>query len=468
MSEQIESVEELEDCCNEYTQSEYEGLFGCQTNELPSFFRSRFRTKQYRTRKVKWDEIKSQYNNFHPTILCDPCATPEAMSFSDAFFRHDVTPIHLASLITIDCGEVDDCLNEPQPGVMCAENEITDPDVLFRRLLGQRALMQSSGYDDIEECLALEFMMTQGIDLPKSDYLPMGGKLSFPRDEELNCVTQEMFGKGQCDAKGVLRRWMNKIDCVEGFMGLTDVYMHCDTWEDFLNSDDMRDCLKSYNLPTLLEAGLINQMTREPLIRTKGVTQVWTSPEGIRFWKVNLKKRYCTEDGTFEKYDVMPKNKLIGFDFSGGPCSYAPVWGYVPIVDIARQPSGSIVTNVSATSRYVKTKVSWHPAGFKQIMMSNMMPFLPYRNSSSELCLGVAKDNEVFKLKTDVVPAEVREANADAALIEAHKKELEDKKLADAAADIRKQKEAEAAEAAKRAEAERKKREDEAKKSGGK
>ena len=409
-----ESIEELEDCGNEMCQEEYEGVFGCQTADLNPAWRRRFRSKQYRTPKVTWDEIKQQFSRFQPTIMCDPCSTPEAMSFSDGFFRHDVTPIHMASLMTIDCGEVDAALCEPQMGV--GNNIARDPDAVFRDLLTSRALMQSAGYDDNENCVAFEFMVTEGVELPKSDYLPSGGKLQFKRDEELNCFTQECFGKGQCDTMGVVSRWLEKADCVDGFDEVTDVYMDCDTWEDFKNGDDMKGCLKDFNAQAILGT-MFNQLTGQPLIKAKGETLVWVSPEGIRFWKVNFKKRYCTETGEIVKYEMFPKNTLIGYNFGGGPCSYAPVWGYVPVIDIYKSPTGSIKTSVNATSRYTKTKVSWHPAGFKQIMQSNMMPFLPYRNSSTKLTLCADPKSETFKLKGDVVPEAAREENRIAAAV---------------------------------------------------
>lgn len=417
MANEIEEAQQLDDCGCDNSPAEYEGVFGCQLEEQAMHFRTKFRNKQYRTPKVTWDEIKAQFSSFRPTIMCDPCATPEAMSFSDGFFRREVTPIHMASLMTIDCGEIEQYRNEPQMGVDC--NVIRDEDQIFRDLLMKRGMMQNTGFIENEDCLALEFMMTQGINLPKSDYLPNGGELRFERDEELNCVTQECFGKGQCNTKGILRRWANKVECVDGFDQFRDVYMHCDTWEEFLMGDDMQDCLKGFDPRLTIEDQLINQMTKQPLTRQKGVSLVWRSPEGIRFWKVNMKKRYCTETGDIVKYDMMPKNELHGFNFGTGPCSYSPVWGYVPVLDLAKSATGSIKTLVNATSRAVKTKVVWHPGAVKQIMQSNMMPFLPYKNSSSVLKLCVDPKSETFKLKTDIVPADAREANEIQAAVKA-------------------------------------------------
>ena len=454
-----EEIAELEDCKTEMSQHEYEGVFGCQTQEDPSFFRTRFRSKQYRTKKVKWDEIKSQFSSFHPTIMKDPCATPEAMSFSDAFMRHDVTPIHTASMMTIGCGEIDELLDQPQMGVDC--NVIRDPDQVYRDVFAQRALLQSRSFDEIEEALAFEFMITEAIELPKSDYLPNGGYLAFKRDEELNCVTEECFGKDQCATKSILRRYINKIECVDGFDMAYDHFMHCDTFEEFLAGDDMQGCLKGFN-PRLELGNLVNQMTNQPLQKTKGVSLGWVSPDGHRFWKVNLKRRYCTETGEVQKYDLFPKNKILSFNFGTGPCAYAPVWGYVPVLDVHKSPTGSITTTVNATSRYTKTKVSFHPAGFKQIMQSNMMPFLPYKNSSASLTLCVDPKSETFKFKTetgetrlkeDVVPAEAREENRIAAAVKTIKADQERKDALDKLAAIKEEDDAKELAALEKAEA---------------
>ena len=398
-----EHIQEQE-CCNDFTQSEYLGMFDCQMEEQgESFFRSLFRNQQFRTKKVSWDEMKRQYANFHPAIMCDPCATAPLVDTSDMFRRHEVSGISVKSMIAIDCGEIENEYQRVRPGIDC--NQITSPEEALRAVLARKSLAQSSGFDDIEECLAAEMVITQRIELPKSDYLPEGAAVWFPRDEELDCSTSEKFGKGQCDTWKILRNWMEKLECFEGSGRVTDVLMHCDTAEDMMMGDDFKECLKSYNPQLFLNNQMISQMTNRELIRPRGVTLFYTSPEGIRFWKVNIKKKFCVEDGTIQKYDLMPKNKLIGLDLSGSRCSYAPVWGYTPITDLKHLlGQGSQVQTVYA-SRYVKNTCTFEPAGWKQVMESNMLPFLPYANSSSCLTLCAPAEKETFKAPEPKVEA---------------------------------------------------------------
>lgn len=385
-----------QECTKDLTQTEYLGLFDCQIQEQgESFFRSLFTNQQFRTKKVAWDELKTRYANFHPAIMCDPCATAPVLDTSDMFRRHEVSGISTKSMIAIDCGEIENEFSRIRPGVDC--NQITSPEEALRAVLARKSLLQASGFDDIEECLAAEMVITQRIQLPKSDYLPEGAAVYFPRDEELNHETSECFGKGQCDTWKILRNWMEKLECYEGSGRITDVLMHCETAEEMLMGDDFKDCLKGYNPTLLLGNQIVSRMTDRELIRPRGVTLFYTSPEGIRFWKVNVKKKFCVEDGTIKKYDLMPKNKLIGLDLSGSRCSYAPVWGYTPITDLQHLVGSGFQTQTIYASRYVKNTVTFEPAGWKQVMQSNMLPFLPYPHSSSELTLCAPAKTETFQ-----------------------------------------------------------------------
>ena len=404
-----EEILEGEECCNDYTQTQYLGMWGCQREQMPiGFFRSLFRSQQFSTDKVSWDELKNQYASFHPAIMCDPCATAPLVDSSDMYKSHSATGIKLKSMISIDCGEIEKEFHKRQPGTDC--NVITSPEQALQRVLGRKSLLQSSGFDDFEDLIAAELVITQKIVLPKSEYLPDGASVWYARDEELDCTTSETFGKGQCNTRGILRQWMNKIECYEGSNRVTDVLMSCDTWEDFLMGDDMQDCLKSYNPNLFLNNQLISELTNKPLVDPAGVTQVWTSPEGIRFWKVNLKKKFCTETGEIVKCDLFPDNYLLGLDLSNSRCSYSPVWGYTPITDIKRLTGGGFTTQTRYASRFVKNTCTFEPAGWKQVMQSNILPFIPYVHGSTSLTLGSAKTEEKFAEPVKAAPVKKAEA----------------------------------------------------------
>ena len=406
------SLPKEKDCESDLKQSEYLGLFECQQMETMRWFRERFTTRQFRTKHVTWDQAMSSYNNYHPAIMCDPCATAPVVGSSDGFMRQSATGITLKSMIAIDCGEIENEFDRVRPGVDC--NEIISPEQALRDLLARKALLQSQGFDDIEECLAAEMMITEKIELPKSEYLPDGAAVWFPRNEELNCVENECFGKGQCDTLGILRRWLNKLECYEGSNRVTDVLMHCDTAEDMLKGDDMQECLKNFNARDILGQSMFSRLIQEGqrLITPTGVTLFWQSPEGVRFWKVNLQKKYCTETGEIKKYDLMPKNKLIGFDFSGSSCSYSPVWGYTPITDLKRLLGGGQSVSSAVQSRFTKTNCTFEPAGWQQVVQSNILPFLPYPDSSSCLELCKAENKETLRLNAKKVAADAKKEEA--------------------------------------------------------
>ena len=383
-------------CCDDLTQKQYLGLFEAQRDgRTENFFRALFRNQQFLTTTVIYDVIKSRFPNFHPQVMCDPCATPELVDTSDMFERLTASGVTLKSMIAIDCGEIERETGRVQPGVQC--NEITSPLTALQRVLARKSLPQASGFDDIEECLAMEMVVTECIDLPKSQYMPNGGNLSFKRDEELNCKTSELFG---CEQKGtmkILRRFFEKLECFEGGNQVTDVLMHCDTAEDMLLGKDMQDCLKSYRPELFLGQELISAMTDRALIRPRGVNLFYTSPDGIRFWKVNMQKKFFTHEGEIRKYDVFPKNKLIALDLSGGPASYRPIMGYTPITDLQHIIGQGTTTQTVYAPRFVKSTVTFEPAGWKQVMQSNILPLLPYCNGSACLDMGVEEGNEVFE-----------------------------------------------------------------------
>ena len=425
MTEHID--ENGSECCNDYTQEEYLGLWGCQREEQPiGFFRSLFQNRQFSTDQVRWDELKNQFANFMPAIMCDPCATAPLVDSNDNYKTHTATGIKLKSMIAIDCGEIEREFGRRQPGIDC--NVITSPEEALRRVLGRKSLLQSSGFDEWEDLIAAELAITQKITLPKSDYLPDGASVWYARDEELDCTTSECFGKSQCNTRGILRQWMNKIECFEGSNRVTDVLMSCDTWEEFLQGKDMQECIKSFNPQLFLDNQLISQITNQPLIDPAGVTQVWTSPEGIRFWKVNLKKKFCTETGEIEKCDLFPDNYLLGLDLSNSRCSYSPIWGYTPITDVKHLTGGGQTVQTRLASRFVKNTCTFEPAGWKQVMQSNVLPFIPYPNGSTSLTLCSAKTEEAFTAPAPKAP--VAEAPAPVAEVEAVNQKAKAKKEA--------------------------------------
>lgn len=396
MTDQIQETE----CCDDLTQSQYLGLYECpRQQEERSIFRSLARSEQFSTNSVTYDIMKSMHQNFKPAIMCDPCATPPVLNTSDMFERRSVSGITLKSMITIDCGELANESQRVQPGVNC--NEITSPTDALRRILTRKVDIQYAGFDEAEDALIDELVITQGITLPKSDYLPDGASLFFPRDEELNCSTSECFGKDQCDTWAIIREWLDKVDCVDGGPNITDIYMHCETAEKMIQGQDMKDCIKGYNPQLFLDDALISEITGRQLRRAKGARNFYTSPDGIRFWKVNAKNKFCTETGEVIKYDMFPKNKIIGLDRSGSSCQYQLIMGYTPITDIKHLLGGGTTLSTVFGPRYVKTETTFEPSGWKQVVQANVLPLLPTPNGSSELILCEAKTTEAFKARVE-------------------------------------------------------------------
>lgn len=388
-------------CSDDLTQKQYLGLYDCrQGRERFSIFRSMARTQQFRTKTVTYDILKSMHSNFQPMIMCDPCATPPVINTSDMFERRQVSGISMASMVTIDCGELDGEMERIQPGTDC--NRITEPAQALQNIITRKVSAQFEGFEEAESALIDELVITQGIQLPESDYLPKGASLFFPRDEQLNCEISETFGKSQCNTWGIIREWLDKVECIDDAPVITDVYMHCETAEDMLLGQDIQECLKGFNPSLFLNQQLIGEATDLSLRRQRNAVQFYTSPEGIRFWKVNAKKRYCSETGQIIKYDLFPKNKLIGLDRSGSQCQYQPILGYFPITDIKHLTGGGTTQVTANLPRYAKTDCTFHPAGWKQIVQSNLLPLLPTPNGSTELCLGAAKTEEAFK--TEAAP----------------------------------------------------------------
>lgn len=386
------------DCVGDYTQEQYLGLWNCNRQEQPiGFFRELFQTRQFATDEVRWDVLKDNYNNFEPAIMCDPCQTAPLVDSSDNYETKTATGIKLKSMISIDCGELEKEYRRRVPGIEC--NQITSPEEALRRLLARKSMPQSEAFDTKEDLLAAELVITQKIEIPKSEYLPDGAQVWYPRAQELDCYTSECFGKGQCDTRGILRQWLNKLECFQNASRPTDVLMSCDTWEDFLMGDDMQDCLKTFNPQLIQGPQLIGQLTNRPLIDAAGATLVWTSPEGIRFWKINISKRFCTETGQIEKCDLFPDNYLLALDLSGSACSYQPIMGYTPITDIKQVLGQAGTVRTRYAERAVKNTCTFEPAGWKQVMQSNLLPFIPYPHASSSLTLCSGKTEEAFGLR---------------------------------------------------------------------
>lgn len=401
MSDHIQEKE----CCDDLTQTQYLGLYECQRQqEERSIFRSLARSEQFRTNSVTYDIMKSMHQNFKPAIMCDPCATPPVLNTSDMFERRSVSGITLKSMVTIDCGELAHESQRIQPGTNC--NEITSPGDALQRILTRKVDAQFKGFDDAEDALMDELVITQGIKLPKSDYLPDGASLFFPRDEELNCSTSECFGKNQCDTWAIFREWMDKIDCVDDGPVITDVYMHCETAEEMLKGEDMAGCIKNYNPQLFLDNNLISEITGREIRRARGARNFYTSPDNIRFWKVNAKQKFCTETGEVIKYDMFPKNKIIGLDRSGSSCQYQLIMGYTPITDIKHLLGGGTTVSTAFSPRYVKTECTFEPSGWKQVVQANVLPLLPTPNASSCLTLCETKTEEAFKAPAEKLEAE--------------------------------------------------------------
>jgi hypothetical protein len=389
-------------CSEDLTQKQYLGLFDCRRGrERFSIFRNMASVQMFRAKTVTYDILKSMHRNFQPMIMCDPCATPPVINTSDMFERRSVSGISMMSMVTIDCGELDNEMQMMMPGTDC--NQITEPGTALQNIITRKVTAQLEGFEEAESALIDELVITQGIQLPKSDYLPDGASLFFPRDEQLNCTTSETFGKDQCYTWAILRDFLDKIDCVDDGPVITDMYMHCELAEKMMLGQDMQECLKGFNPTLFLDQQLINEATDRTLNPIKGARVFYTSPDGIRFWKVNAKKRYCSETGEIIKYDLFPKDKIIALDRSGGDCQYQPIMGYFPITDLKHLTGGGTTQVTAFSPRYAKTDCTFHPAGWKQIVQSNMLPLLPTPNSSACLTLGVAKTEVAFEPKAEPV-----------------------------------------------------------------
>ena len=390
----MSEINEAPDACCDHSPQTYLGMFRCQQNERPQGFRSQFTNVQLETDQAYWEVMTDVMERYYPQVMCDPCMSGPKLSFAEALEIRYAKPFTIKNEIQITCGQVKHKL---RPGDRCGTSSTWLEQ--FRDYVERQTMLQSKGFDGIEDRIAAEFMITQGVKFPKSEYLPNGLEISYPRDEELECEISECFGKGQCDSMGIVEEFLQKLECFEESNQVTDVFMHWCTWQDWKKSDDMRECLKSYNPQFFLGNELLNQFNLEPMIRPRGINRVYTDPNGIRYWTVNVQEKYCDENGNWKKYDMFPKNEFHAFDFSGGECSYAPQMIYTPIMDIIAATEEPVQINAA---RYAMTDVDRKQKCWSREMTSNLMPVLPYPNGSARLKLCQPKKAEA-KVPTKTV-----------------------------------------------------------------
>ena len=309
-----EFIEETADCCNDHSPKTYLGMCRIQQNEKPSFARALFANRQIPTEQAFWDVMEDNLINYRPDVMCDPCAKPGVMSTAEQFERKYAKPFTLKNRATVTCGEVK---HQVMPGEECGTQSTWLEQ--FRDYMARKTLLQSRGFDLIEDEIAWELLITQEINFPKTEFLPDGLKIAYHRHSEMNFSTTECFGKGQCNSFRIIEDWKNNLVCGPNpDFQATDILMHWCTWRDWQDSDDFKECSKAFNPNLFLNNDLINTFNREPVVRPRGVNLVYTDPNGCRYWTVNCQARYKDETGAERKYDLMPKNKFIGLDLSGG------------------------------------------------------------------------------------------------------------------------------------------------------
>ena len=393
-----ELIKETAECCEDHSPMTYLGMCRIQQNAQPSFARALFTNRQIPTEMAYWDYMEDSVYQYRPEVMCDPCAKAPVTSVAEQFERRYAKPFTLKNRATVTCGEVK---HQVMPGETAdtASSWLTQ----FRDYMARKTLMQSQGFDKFEDELAWELLITQEINFPKTEYLPEGLKISYHRHEEMNFETSECFGKGQCDSMGIIEKWKNDMACGpnEDFQP-TDILMHWCTWNDWKNSDDMTACLKSFNPQLFLGNQLLNQYNLEPVVRPKGVNLVYTDPNGCRYWTVNAQAKYKDETGATVKYDMMPKNKFIALDLSGGENSYSPEFIYTPIMDVCAALNEPEQINVA---RYAKTYTDCMNECWERRLTSNLMVALRCPNSTSCLTICAPKKAEAKVPAATTTPA---------------------------------------------------------------
>ena len=379
----MSEINEAPDACCDYGPMTYLGMYRCQQNQDPSAFRALFDNRQLDTELAYWEIMNDVFERYYPQVMCDPCMSGPKLSFAEALETRYAKPFTLKNEIQITCGQVKHKL---RPGDTNGQTSTWAEQ--FRDYVAKQTMLQSRGFDEFEEDIAAEMFITQGVKFPKSEYLPEGLTISYPRHDDLECEETESFGKDQCDSMGIVENFLNKLECFENSNRVTDIFMHWTCWQDLKASQDMKECLKSYRPEMFLSNQLISQFNIEPLINPRGINRVYTDPNGIRYWTVNVHKKFCDENGNTKKYDMMPKNELLAFDLSGGECSYSPIMAYTPIMDIVAATEAPEQINAA---RYAMTDVDRKKRCWNREMTSNLMPILPYPNGSARLKLGVAK-----------------------------------------------------------------------------
>ena len=376
-----ELIKEAAECCEDFAPKTYLGMCRVQQNEKPSFARALFANRQIPTEMAYWDYMEDNTLNYEPIVTCDPCVKAPVMSLAEQFERRYAKPFTLKNRATVTCGEVK---HQIMPGEDCDGSSTWLEQ--FREYMARKTLQQSRAFDRFEDDLAWQLLVTQQIVFPKTEYLPDGLTIAYPRHEEMNFSTSECFGKGQCNSMGIIEKWKNDLVCGpnEDFQA-TDILMHWCTWEDWKNSDDFKECAKAYNPELFLSNQLINTFNLEPVVRPRGVTQVYQDPNGCRYWVVNCQRKFKDETGAIKKFDLMPKNKFIGLDLSGGENSYQPEFIYTPIMDVCAALNEPEQINVA---RYAKTYTDCMNECWERRLTSNLMIALRCPNSSSclEIC----------------------------------------------------------------------------------
>ena len=395
------SINETPDNCCDYGPSTYLGMFRKQQNQDPSAFRGLMQNQQLDTELAYWEVMTDVFERYYPQVMCDPCMSGPKLSFAEALETRYAKPFTLKNEIQVTCGQVNHKL---RPGD--TNGQTSSWAEQFRDYVAKQTMLQSSGFDLFEDELAAELFITQMVRFPKSEYLPEGLEIAYPRDMDLECEDTRCFGKGECDSMDIVETFLNKLECFENSNRVTDVFMHYTTWRDWKASDDMKDCLKSYNPQFFLGNELLNSFNLEPMINPRGINRVYTDPNGIRYWTVNITQKRCDEEGNIKKYDMMPKNELLAFDLSGGECSYSPIMAYTPIMDMVAALEEPQQINAA---RYAMTDVDRKARCWNRELTSNLMPILPYPNGSARLKLcatkkavekAPVKKTETLKLET--------------------------------------------------------------------
>lgn len=400
-------IKETEDCCDDHSPKTYLGMCRIQQNEKPSFARALFTNRQINTEMAYWDYMEDSAFQYRPEVMCDPCAKAPLMSVAEQFERRYAKPFTIKNRATVTCGEVKHTVS---PGDECGTQQTWLQQ--FQDYMARKTLQQSRAFDLFEDEIAWELLITQQIHFPKSEYIddPDGITISYERHSEMNFETHECLGKGQCDSMGIIEKWKNDLACGpnEQFQP-TDILMHWTLWNDWKNSDDMTECLKSYNPQLFLGNELLNQYNREPVLRPTGVNLVYTDPNGCRYWTVNCQKKYCDETGAQHKFDLMPRNKMIALDLSGGENSYQPEFIYTPIMDVCAALNEPTQINVA---RYAKTYTNCMDECWERRLTSNLMVANRCPNSSSELCFCVPKKAEAKIPAASPAPKKAGSKNA--------------------------------------------------------